>query len=570
MPQLLDLRFELGNGLFEIEKTDGHGSHVDDLQQTRLRAGRRVRKARAFDVESGLVLTGSKEPLMLRRDFVRAATGLAMLAPAPGAFARTLALLATAPTLLPARSLAGSELQLAKSDVEAFAASLRGELLLPGADGYDKARRVWNGAFDKHPALIARCTGNADVVAAVDFARRHELLTAIRGGGHSTSGKSTCDGGLVIDLAAMRGASVDPRARRARVAGGALLGDLDHETRAFGLVTTAGTVSHTGAGGLILGGGFGRVCRHFGLACDNVLAAEVVTAAGELVRASAGENPDLYWALRGGGGNFGVVTAFELELHPMDPTVFGGVMLWPAARAREIMRRYRDFAQHAPDALNADIFLAGDGGPPAIGIELCWSADRAHGTQVIAPLRAIGGTLQDTVAPVPYVAMQTSGDARFHDGTKFYGKAGFLTALEDTTIDALVDGFEAQPPGSVGVFMQMSGGAVGRVGPTDTAFVNRDSRFWLMVNSVWQDPADREGHIASARALWARAEGAVSGFYINTMADEQYARARQVFGVNYERLTAVKGRYDPRNLFRLNANIPPQPTMEASTPGGGP
>jgi len=498
---------------------------------------------------------------MLRRDFVRAATGLAVLAPASGAFARTLALLATAPNLLPARSLTGGELQLPKSDVEALAARLRGELLLPGADGYEAARRVWNGAFDKHPALIARCTGNADVMAAVDVTREHDLLTAIRGGGHSTSGKSTCDGGMVIDLSAMRGASVDPQARRARVRGGALLGDLDHETRPFGLVTTAGTVSHTGAGGLTLGGGFGRVCRHFG--------AEVVTASGELVRASAGENPDLYWALRGGGGNFGVVTAFDYQLYPMDPIVFGGEMLWPAARAGEIMRRYRDFSLRAPDALNADIFLAASQGTSVIGIELCWSGARTQGEQVVAPLRAIGGTLRDTVAPVPYLAMQTSGDQRFHAGLKFYGKAGFLTTLEDATIDALVAGFGAAAPGSVGMFIQQSGGAVGRVGPTDTAFVNRDSRYWLMVNSIWQDPADRADHIASARALWARVESEVSGFYINTMADEQYARARQVFGVNYDRLTGVKGRYDPHNLFRLNANIPPQPVMEASAPGGG-
>jgi len=507
---------------------------------------------------------------VLRRDFVRAATALATLAPASGAIARTLALLATAPNLLPARSLSGGELQLPKSDVEALAASLRGELLFPGADGYDAARRVWNGSFDKRPALIARCTGNADVMAAVDFAREHELLTAVRGGGHSTSGKSTCDGGIVIDLSAMRGATVDPRARRARVRGGALLGDLDHETRPFGLVTTAGTVSHTGAGGLTLGGGFGRLCRHFGLACDNMLAAEIVTAAGELVRASAGENPDLYWALRGGGGNFGVVTAFEYQLHPMDPIVFGGVMLWPAARAGEIFRRFRDFSLQAPDALNVDIFLVDRGDSPVIGIELCWSGARAQGERVVAPLRAIGGTLLDTVAPVPYLAMQTSGDAQFHGGVNFYGKAGFLVALEDSTIDALVEGFEAAAPGSAGVFIQQSGGEVGRVAPTATAFVNRDSRYWLMVNSVWKDPADREGHIASARALWARVEPAVSGFYINTMADEQYARARQVFGVNYDRLTRVKGRYDPHNLFRLNANIPPQPVMEASTPGGGP
>jgi len=507
---------------------------------------------------------------MLRRDFVRATAGLAMLAPAPGALARTLALLAAAPRLLPARSLEGRELQLPGSAVEALAASLRGELLLLGAEGYEAARRVWNGAFDKRPALIARCTGNADVMAAVNFAREHELLTAIRGGGHSTSGKSTCDGGLVIDLTPMRGASVDAQARRARVRGGALLGDLDHETRAFGLATTAGTVSHTGAGGLTLGGGFGRLCRHFGLACDNLRGAEVVTAAGELVRANATENPDLYWALRGGGGNFGVVTAFDFELHPLDPIVYGGIMLWPAARAREIMRRYRDFSLAAPDALNADIFLAGDAGPPVIGIEVCWSGALAEGERAVAPLRAIGASLRDTIAPLPYLALQTSGDSRLHGGINFYGKAGFLTALDDTTIDSLVAGFEAAPPGSVGVFLQHSGGAVGRVAPTDTAFVNRDARYWLMVNSVWQDGAQREGHIVAARALWAHAQDAVSGYYINTMADEQYARARQVFGVNYERLAAVKGKYDPRNLFRLNANIPPQPAMDASTPGGAP
>ena len=311
---------------------------------------------------------------------------------------------------VPAKSLAGGETVLPGSAIEALAASLRGEVLLAGSQDYDRTRRVWNASFDKKPALIARCTGASDVQQAVAFAREHQLLTAVRAGGHSYSGKSSCDGGLMIDLQPMQGVRVDPETKRAYLQSGSLLGQLDHECAAFRLATTAGTVSHTGAAGLTLGGGLGRLGRRFGLACDNAASFDIVTADGRFLRANDKENPDLYWGLRGGGGNFGVVTSIEYRLHDMDPVILGGTIVWPLAQARDVLRYYRDIAVDAPDVVNLAPVLYSEPDGPVIEIEVCWSGDHAQGEAWLKKLRAFGKPTRDDIAPMPYVAIQSSGD----------------------------------------------------------------------------------------------------------------------------------------------------------------
>src|ERR1700733_5537079 len=312
--------------------------------------------------------------IMRRRQFGRSGLALAATWPLRG-FTSVLKGVGD----VPAKSLAGGETVLPGSTIEALAASLRGEVLLAGSQDYDRTRRVWNASFDKKPGLIARCTGASDVQQAVAFAREHQLLTAVRAGGHSYSGKSSCEGGLVIDLQPMQGVRVDPETRRAYLESGSLLGQLDHECAAFGLATTAGTVSHTGAAGLTLDGGLGRLGRRFGLACDNAASFDIVTADGRFLRASDKENPDLYWGLRGGGGNFGVVTSIEYRLHDMDPVMFGGNITWPLAQARDVLRYYRDTAPDAPEVVNLAPLLYSRPDGPVIEIEVCWSGDRAQG-----------------------------------------------------------------------------------------------------------------------------------------------------------------------------------------------
>src|SRR5262245_37291076 len=315
---------------------------------------------------------------------------------------------AAVPSDLPARNLDGGQITLARADVGDLAASMQGELLLPTHARYDQARRVWNGTIDKHPTLIASCVGAADVMRAVNFAREHKLLTSVRAGGHSTSGKSTCDGGIVIDLAPMRGVRVDPASRMAYVESGTFLGQFDRECQAFGLATTVGTVSATGAAGLTLGGGFGRLGSRFGLACDNLKGADVITASGKLVHTSEQENKELLWGLRGAGGNFGVVTSLEYRLHPVNPIVLGGILNWPAAHIREVLEWYADYAPRKPDELCIDLFLrSAPNAEPGLSIVVVWSADHAAGERVIEPIRKLAGGPQGVVAATPYVRLQS-------------------------------------------------------------------------------------------------------------------------------------------------------------------
>ncbi|MBM2853318.1 MAG: 6-hydroxy-D-nicotine oxidase [Steroidobacteraceae bacterium] len=490
---------------------------------------------------------------MKRRQFVGAGLALAAAWPFRG-FASVLKGIGD----LPAKTLTGGGVVLPGSSIEALAASLGGDVLLPDSQDYDRTRRIWNAMFDKKPALIVRCTGASDVRRTVDFAREHQLLTAVRAGGHSLSGKSTCDGGLVIDLQQMQGVRVDPGAKRAYLESGSLLRQLDLESAAFGLITTAGTVSHTGAAGLTLGGGFGRLGRRFGLACDNAVSFDVVTADGHFLRASDDENADLYWGLRGGGGNFGVVTSIEYRLHRMDPTILGGNIVWPIEQARDVMRYYRDIAVDAPDivSLAPDLHWEPDGAK--VGIEVCWSGDHGEGEAWLKKLRAFGKPVRDDIAPMSYLAMQIGADEFLGAGKYYYLKSGFLTQLKDDGIDRIIDAFRRMPDWYM-LFFDHGGGAYRRVASDATAFPNRETLFLLGTVAVWPNKDGIDENLAKMRANWHELEPLTRGFYTNlTDPDTTMAGYRDNYGANFERLVALKAKYDPMNLFRLNANVPPK------------
>lgn len=495
---------------------------------------------------------------MKRRTFCAATLALA----STGRSSLRRALAAPSPAAeIPVVRSDGKQATLTASDVTDLKVSLRGDLLLPGQAGYDQARRVWNGAFDRRPALIVRCVGAADVAQAVTFARAHDLLVAVRGGGHSLSGQSVCDGGLVVDLSAMKSVHIDPIAHVARVEPGVLLGEFDREAQFFGLVTPAGTVSHTGAAGLTLGGGYGRLSRRFGLACDNLVAADVITADGRYVRASEQENPDLLWGLRGGGGNFGVVTAFEYRLHPVASMMYGGRLMFSPKDTPDVLRFFAGFAADTPDELYIDAALAV---VPNVGrvmvCDVCYSGPVQQGERALDPLRRFRKPTQDAVAPATYVTLQASGDVASASGRGYYERSGFLHSLEPGLIDAslaIMD--EPTAVGSI-VFWQ-HGGAVSRVKPEATAVWHRDAARSLLVDTNWDDPHDersRDARMHWARETWRKLEPFTDGFYVNTMAgDDPHQRVRATYGGNYPRLVKLKDQYDPTNLFRLNANVPP-------------
>lgn len=493
---------------------------------------------------------------MKRREFmVRSALAGAAYLPVARVWA---AESARAGSDLPARSLAGGEITLAKNDVAELARSLQGELLLPQNARYEQARRVWNGSIDKRPALIAACVGASDVMRAVNFARANKLLTAVRAGGHSTSGKSTCDGGIMIDLSPMRGVRVDPKVQTAYLEPGTLLGQLDRESAAFGLATTAGTVSNTGAAGLTLGGGFGRLCSRFGLACDNLRAADVITSDGTLVHASETENPELLWGLRGGGGNFGVVTSLHYRLHKMDPMIIGGVLSWRFEHAREVLNFYAQFAPTKPDMLCTDLLLrSAPNSEPNLSIVVCWSGDPAEGERALEPVRKLARTAQGTVGPTPYVRMQSMFDGGFPDGRKYYQKSGLVSALTPATIDTLIDVFKAPRTHPLTMQLQGMGGAASRVAPSATAFVHRDALWDMAIITHWENNAESDANIAAMRAVWSRLEPFTSGFYVNSRYEDDVKAFRENYGDNYSRLVQLKNKYDRMNLFRLNANVVP-------------
>jgi hypothetical protein len=457
-----------------------------------------------------------------------------------------------------AKSLDGGDLNLPGAAVADFARGLRGDLLLQGNPAYDARRRVWNGLFDRKPALIACCTGTADVRRAVDFAREHRLLTAVRAGGHSISGKSTCDGGIVIDLQNMQGVRIEPGTARAFLEAGSPLGLLDHECAAFGFATTAGTVSHTGAAGLTLGGGFGRLGRRFGLTCDNALAFDLVTADGRFQRATEDENADLLWGLRGGGGNFGVVTSIEYRIHRMDPIVLAGNLDWPMTKARDVLRYFRDNLAGWPVEFFGEPALIGTPEGAILSMEVLWSGDRAKGEEILRPLRAFAGPVADSIAPKPYVEIQRSLDELTAFGKYYYVKNGFLNRLTDDGIDLALDVFQRHPNEFL-LFFDPVDGAYHRVAPDGSAFPNRGALYWLGMIAIWDSPEGAEAKIESLRAAWKDLMPLVQGFYTNLAdADEPLSAYRENYGANLDRLMALKAKYDPMNLFRLNANVLPK------------
>src|SRR5262245_12235189 len=451
--------------------------------------------------------------------------------------------------------------------------SLHGELLLPASPDYAAARRVWNGAIDRHPACIARCAGVADVVAAVRLARERDLEIAVRGGGHNVAGTAVCDDGIVIDLSAMRAVSVDPATHTAWVQGGALWGDVDHETQAYGLATTGGIVGHTGVAGLTLGGGLGFLMRKHGLAVDNLLAADVVTADGSIVRASVDEHPDLFWALRGGGGNFGVVTSFTFSLHPVGPTVLAGPIFWAADAATDVLRFYRDFAAEAPDELGTVVTLGTvpplSGIPdelhwqPSIAVACCYAGTVDDGERAVRALRRFGTPLVDLLAPTAYAAFQGGLDDVLAHGKHYYWKAASLPTLTEDAISVIAGHARAaRSPMSYAAIFHM-GGAVAGAPHGATAYAGRDVAHNIVVDAVWLP--DEAGEHARTETAWARgflealrphSEGNVYVNFLDT--DDDASRVREAYGdQSYQRLADVKARYDPDNAFHHNKNVEP-------------
>jgi FAD/FMN-containing dehydrogenase len=457
-----------------------------------------------------------------------------------------------ADTAIPAISLDGAEVEIEAAAAREFGESLSGPVILSGHPQYDGARTIWNGMHDKRPALIAQCLNNDDVSQAVFFARDHNLLVAVRGGGHSWPGKSVCDGGLMIDLTHMNTVTIDPGAQRARAGGGALLIGLDSNALPHGLVTTAGVVSHTGVGGYTLGGGFGRLNRKYGLTVDNVLGATIVTADGRLRTISANNEPDLFWAIRGGGGNFGVVTEFEYQLHPFNRNVLSGNIIWPVAQARDVLEHYAEAAAGYSDEMYIGPFMAQlpDLGE-VIAVDVVYNGDPAAGERELAPLRAVGTPLVDAVTVQDYMVTQTMNDVAFGHGVRSYAKNGFVREWTQGLVDTMIDAFNPR----LFLVTHVAGGAVSRVSETDTAFPHRNAEMMLVCVSVWADPALDDDMFAETKTLYNAVEPYMGGYYDNIEFDGNAATSN--YGPIYTRLSGIKGRYDPGNLFRLNSNIEP-------------
>ena len=451
---------------------------------------------------------------------------------------------------------------LGEETVAAFKATLRGTLLRAGDTGYDEARTLWNAMIDKHPALIVRCAGVADVISAVNFARTHDLLVAVRGGGHNVAGNAVCDGGLMIDLSPMKSVRVDPIRRTARAEGGITWGEFDHETQAFGLATTGGVIPTTGIAGLTLGGGIGWLMGKYGLSCDNLLSVDLVTADGKLLHASASENADLFWGVRGGGGNFGVVTSFEYQLHAVGQ-ILGGMVIHPLEKAPEVLRFFQEFTRTAPDALIAFAsLLNAPDGAPVVALIACYNGPLAEGEKVLQPLRAFGPPLVDQIGPMAYTALQHMLVEGFPPGQQNYWKSNFLRDLSDDTIAVIVEGFKRAPAPTSAVAIEYIGGAVSRVSDDATAFNHRRSPYNLLIVGIWPKPADNAANIRWVREFWDAAQpfssGGVYVNYLGQTADEGAERIKEAYGVTkYERLLTLKKKYDPTNLFRLNQNINP-------------
>jgi hypothetical protein len=461
------------------------------------------------------------------------------------------------------------EAKLDEAALDELGASFLGELVRPGDSGYAEHRKVWNGSIDRHPALVARCTGSADVIGALRFARQTRLPLAVRGGGHSFPGLSVVDGGVVIDLGPMNGIRVDPEARTASAQAGVLLGELDRATQAFGLAVPAGIVTHTGLSGLTLGGGIGWLHRKHGLTIDQLLGVELVTAAGERVRASEEENPDLFWGIRGGGGNFGIVTEFEFRLNPVGPTVLAGPIFWPMSESPGLLRFYRDWIADAPDELMTIVIHRKAPAVPFIPAELhgelvvavvcCYSGSVEEGERVLGPLRSYGRPVLDLCEPKPFLEHQAMFDPTFPHGRWYYMRACDVAELSDEVIDITFEhSMRIGSPLTAFPIWQM-GGAVARVGAEETAFTGRAAGHTFNISGITESAAGFEEEREWARGLWsALAPHHLGSVYVNFLMEEGEERVRGAYGSHrYERLKSLKRKYDPGNLFRLNQNIPP-------------
>jgi FAD/FMN-containing dehydrogenase len=439
-----------------------------------------------------------------------------------------------------------------------YPSAFRGRVITAADADYDAVRKIWNGMIDRRPGMILRCAGAADVISAVNFARDAGLMIAVRGGGHSFPGHSVCDGGVMIDLQAMKSIRVDPDARRVRAEPGVTWGEFDAETQAFGLATTGGMVSHTGIAGLTLGGGFGWLMRKFGLVIDNLLAADVVTADGRLLKVSADQHPDLFWAIRGGGGNFGIVTSFEYRLHRLEP-LLAGLIAYPVSQARQVVRGFHEVMEQAPDRLVAGaVLMTTPDGHQVVGVAPCFMGDASAGEHVVGPLRRLGTPASDQVGTMPYTAVQMMFNDAAVPGRRFYMRSNHLDALPDECIDALSAAYARAPSPFSAILIVSMGGAVSRVGPDATPYFHRQSPYTMTIFGSWVDARDDDANVSWVRETWsALAPYLGRGVYVNELHDEGADRVRAAYGTTYTRLSIVKQKYDPKNIFHLNQNIQP-------------
>ena len=497
---------------------------------------------------------------MKRRDFLHAS--LLAAATTTAGIRAAYAVVATDKTIADVAAVTGDgvAITLRGTEIRELARQMQGTVLIAGDEGYETARQVMNPSIDRRPALIAQPKSVADVQAVVKFARAHGVLLAVKCGGHSASGQSTCDRGMMIDLQNLRGVRVDPQKRRVWVQGGTLLGQVDGECLPHGLVTPLGTVSHTGVGGLTLGGGFGRLARRFGLAIDNLESVDIVSADGKLHHASAKDNPDLFWAVRGGGGNFGIVTTFEFRLHPFDGKVIAGGISFPFDRARDVLNMYADYVGSAPDELYLDpaLVIPPGGGAGNLYLEVCYSGAPANLETALAPIRKLGTPASDDLRPVAYIDAQRANDTGDNRAIASYLKGGFVSNFTRELAGAIVDNVVGDPNRTTILFFQHCGGATNRVAEEATAFAQRDCLANMMAVSAWRTGTEARPHMEATRKYWAALEPFTRGFYVNDLAREVTAgEINANYRGNYPRLVQVKSKYDPSNLFRLNANVKP-------------
>lgn len=458
----------------------------------------------------------------------------------------------------------GTDAVLNETRIEEFSTSLRGGLLRTGDEGYDESRSVWNAMIDRKPALIARCAGAADVINCVNFARDNNLLVAVRGGGHNVAGYGVCDGGIVIDLSLMKGLRIDPEKRVAHAEPGLTWGEYDHDTQAFGLATPGGQISTTGVAGVTLGGGWGWLSRKYGLTSDNLLSVDVVTADGSFLKASPNQNSDLFWGIRGGGGNFGIVTSFEFKLHQVGPIVFGGLIAYPFTQAREVFELYREMTSTAPNELASDlVMMTLPDDTEVAAIALCYNGPTEKGEEIVRPLRGFGPPLMDMIGLIPFTEVQKMLDPFYPTGLHDYWKSSFMMEISDNAVDTFIEHCTNRPtPLCQGLMEHQLGGATSQGGELESAFGHRDVELSFLALGVCEDSSEEEACIRWARDFWeAMQPYAAEGVYVNYLGqqvDEGEERVKAAYGSGkYQRLVALKNKYDPTNLFRLNQNIKP-------------